>query len=301
MTGNSQAAKPIWTFIKKGEITLKKKLSFLGVILSAGMLMAACGGSDDSSDSSSSSGSEGSGDSGLNLLEEGKFTTAASGLYKPFNYEEGGQLTGFDIEIGAALAEEMGLEHNPVTNPFETIIQGLIGNKFDAIIGSMAITDERAETVAFSDPYYLSGGKIWVAEGNTDIKEAADLEGKKIGIVAQTTYEPAAKEYTDDIQYYNSDVVALQDLVPGRVDAVITSDVVGFEAQNAGLEIKDIGENLWIEEAAIAVRKEDKELLDEVNRALDAIVENGTYAEISEKWFGTNLLEVDTEGIEVLR
>lgn len=260
--------------------------------------MAACG-EDDSTDNSNGSGTEGENE--LNLLEEGKFTTAASGLYKPFNYEEGGELTGFDIEIGAALAEEMGLEHNPVTNPFETIIQGLIGDKFDVILGSMAITDERAETVAFSDPYYLSGGKIWVSEDNTDITEAADLEGKKIGIVAQTTYEPAAKEYTDDIQYYNSDVVALQDLVPGRVDAVITADVVGFEAQNAGLAIKDIGENLWIEEAAVAVRQEDTALLEEVNRALDAIIENGTYAEISEKWFGTNLLEVETEGIEILR
>lgn len=281
---------------------MKKKLSFLGVILSTGMLMAACGGSDDSAGSGDTGGSstEGGGNE-LNLLEEGKFTTAASGLYKPFNYEEGGELTGFDIEIGAALAEEMGLEHNPVTNPFETIIQGLIGNKYDAVLGSMAITDERAKTVAFSDPYYLSGGKIWVAEDNTEITEPADLEGKKIGIVAQTTYEPAAKEFTDDIQYYNSDVVALQDLVPGRIDAVITSDVVGFEAQNAGLEIKDIGENLWIEEAAIAVRPEDEALLEEINRALDAIVENGTYAEISEKWFGTNLLEVETEGIEILR
>lgn len=277
---------------------MKKKLQFLGVILTAGMLMAACG-EDDSTDNSNGSGTEGENE--LNLLEEGKFTTAASGLYKPFNYEEGGELTGFDIEIGAALAEEMGLEHNPVTNPFETIIQGLIGDKFDVILGSMAITDERAETVAFSDPYYLSGGKIWVSEDNTDITEAADLEGKKIGIVAQTTYEPAAKEYTDDIQYYNSDVVALQDLVPGRVDAVITADVVGFEAQNAGLAIKDIGENLWIEEAAVAVRQEDTALLEEVNRALDAIIENGTYAEISEKWFGTNLLEVETEGIEILR
>lgn len=278
---------------------MKKKYPLLGIVLSAGLILAACG-DDDTSNGSDDTGSEGAG-SDLNLLNEGQFTTAASGLYKPFNYEEGGELTGFDIEIGAALAEEMGLEHNPVTNPFETIIQGLIGNKFDAILGSMAITDERAETVAFSEPYYLSGGKIWVSADNTDITEAADLEGKKIGIVAQTTYEPAAKEYTDDIQYYNSDVVALQDLVPGRVDAVITADVVGFEAQNAGLEIKDIGENLWIEEAAIAVRQEDTALLEEVNRALQAIIDNGTYAKISEKWFGTNLLEVETEGIEILR
>lgn len=281
---------------------MKRKHSIMGILFSASLLLAACGGGSDSSTTSEGASTEGSGSNELNLLNEGQFTTAASGLYKPFNYEEGGELTGFDIEIGQALSEEMGLEHNPVTNPFETIIQGLIGNKYDAILGSMAITDERAETVSFSDPYYLSGGKIFVSADNTEITSAEDLEGKRIGVVAQSTYDTAAQEYTDDIQYYNSDVVALQDLtVPGRLDAVITSDVVGFEAMNAGLEVKDVGENLWIEEAAIAVRPEDEALLEEINRALDAIIENGTYAEISEKWFGTNLLEVETEGIEILR
>lgn len=285
---------------------MKKKYAFLSVIFSASMVLGACGGGGDSSGGSegsgSGSGSEGEGGNELNLLNEGQFTTAASGLYKPFNYEEGGELTGFDIEIGQALSEEMGLEHNPVTNPWETIIQGLIGEKFDAVLGSMAITDERSETVSFSDPYYLSGGKIFVSQDNTEITGSEDLEGKRIGVVAQSTYDEAAQEYTDDIMYYNSDVVALQDLtVPGRLDAVITSDVVGYEAMNSGLEITDVGENLWIEEAAVAVRPEDEALLEEINRALNTIIENGTYAEISDKWFGRNLLEVETEGIEILR
>ncbi|WP_298823543.1 transporter substrate-binding domain-containing protein [uncultured Planococcus sp.] len=278
---------------------MKKKLSFLSVVFSAGMLLAACGGDDTTSPEEGSS-TEG-GNSDLNLVEEGKFTSASSGLYKPFNYEEGGNLTGFDIEIGNALAEEMGLEPNPVTTPFETIIQGLTTNRYDAILGSMAITEERAEQVAFSDPYYYSGGVIFVREGNTEITSEADLEGATIGVVGQSTYDTAAQNYTDDIQYYNSDVVALQDLeVEGRLDAVITADVVGFEAQNAGLEIEMIGDPLWIEQAAVAVRPEDEALLEAINEALAAIIENGTYDEISQKWFGRNLLDVDLEGIEIL-
>ncbi|MGI2328033.1 transporter substrate-binding domain-containing protein [Planococcus sp. YIM B11945] len=269
---------------------MKKKLSFLSIILSAGLITSACGGSEETSE-----GGE------LKLMEEGKFTTASSGLYKPFSFEEGGNLTGFDIEIGNALSEEMGLEPNPVTTPFETIIQGLTTNRYDAILGSLAITKERAEQVSFSDPYYYSGGAIFVHEGNEEIKSEADLEGKKIGVVGQSTYDTAAQEYTEDIQYYNSDVVALQDLaIEGRLDAVITSDVVGFEAQNTGLAVKMIGEPLWIEKAAVAVRKDDKALLEEVNKALAAIVENGTYEEISNKWFGRNLLDTDIEGIKVL-
>ncbi|RNF39673.1 transporter substrate-binding domain-containing protein [Planococcus salinus] len=281
---------------------MKKKLSFLGVVFSAGMLMAACGSEEEASNGSegSDTGTEGGG-SELNLVEEGKFTSASSGLYRPFNFEEGGTLTGFDIDIGNAIAEEMGLEPNPVTTPFQTIIQGLTSNRYDAILGSMAITNERAEQVAFSDPYYYSGGVIFVREGNTEIQSKEDLEGATIGVVGQSTYDTAAQEYTENIQYYDSDVVALQDLeIEGRLDAVITADVVGFEAQNAGLEIEMVGENLWIEQAAIAVRPEDEALLEAINEALDTIIENGTYDEISQKWFGRNLLDVDIEGIEIL-
>ena len=278
---------------------MKKKLSFLGVILSAGMLMAACGGSEDSA---GSGGSSTEGGSDLNLVEEGKFTTASSGLYKPFNFTEGGTLTGFDIDVSNAISEEMGLEPNPITTPWETIIQGLTTNRFDAIIGSMAITEEREKQVSFSDPYYYSGGVIFVREGNTEITSEADLEGKKIGVVGQSTYDTAAQKYTEDIQYYNSDVVALQDLaIEGRLDAVITADVVGFEAQKAGLEVEIVGDPLWIEQAAVAVNKEDEELLAAVNEALAAIIENGTYEEISDKWFGRNLLDVDLEGVEILK
>ncbi|PSL34413.1 amino acid ABC transporter substrate-binding protein (PAAT family) [Planomicrobium soli] len=269
---------------------MKKKLSFLSVILSAGLIVSACGGG----------GSEGE-SGGLKLVEEGQFTTASSGLYKPFSFEEGGNLTGFDIEVGNAIAEEMGLEPNPVTTPFETIIQGLTTNRYDAIIGSLAITNARAEQVSFTDPYYYSGGVIFVREGNTEIKSAEDLKDKKIGVVGQSTYETAAKEYTEDIQYYNSDVVALQDLeIEGRLDAVITADVVGFEAQNTGIKIEMVGEPLWIEKVAIAVRKDDTEMLNQINEALAAIIENGKYEEISNKYFGRNLLETEIEGIEVL-
>lgn len=276
---------------------MKKKLPFLGIVLSAGLIVAACG--DDSSNGSEGTGTEGGSD--FDLVEDGMFTTASSGLYRPFNFEEGGELTGFDIEIGNAIAEEMGLEPNPVTTPFETIIQGLNTNRFDAIIGSMSKTAEREEQVSFSDPYYYSGGAIFVRAGNTDIQSVEDLAGKKIGVVAQTTYDTVAQEYTDDIQTYASDVVALQDLtVEGRLDAVITADVVGFEAQNEGLEIEMVGDPLWIEQPSIAVRKDDTELLAAINEALAAIIENGRYDEISEKWFGRSLLDVDLEGVEVL-
>lgn len=271
---------------------MRKKHAFLTAVAATAMLITGCGSEEAKS---SGSGSE------YNLMEDGKLTYASSGLYKPFNFEEGGKLTGFDVEIGAAIAEKMGLEPNPVTSPWETITQSLLGNKFDAIIGSMAITEARAERVNFSDPYYYSGGMIFVPEGSNNIASVEDLKGKRIGVVAQSTYDTAAQKYTDDIQYYNSDVVALKDLtVKGRLDAVITADVVGFEAIASGLEIKEVGEPLWIEQVAVAVRKDDKKLLEGINTALEEIVEDGTYDKISNEWFERNLLDVDLEGIEIL-
>lgn len=277
-----------------------KKISILGAMLSTSLILAACGGGDEAEETSGSSDNAGS---EYTLFEDGKLTWASSGLYKPFNYEEGGELKGFDVEIGYAIAEKLGLEPNPITTPWETILQGLTGERFDAIIGSMAITNDRAEQVDFSDPYYYSGGMVFVAEGNNEITSAEDLEGKKIGVVAQSTYDSAAQEYTDasNIQYYNSDVVALNDLeIEGRLDAVITADVVGYEAIAAGLEIKEVGEPLWIEKAAIAVNKDNPELLEAINGALKEIQEDGTYDEISTTLFDRNLLETDIEGIEVL-
>ncbi|CAM3191236.1 transporter substrate-binding domain-containing protein [Filibacter tadaridae] len=272
-----------------------RKLKSLFLLLAASIvLLAACGEDKDTSKEKKDDGS-------YDLVNEGSLTFAASGLYKPFNFEEDGKLTGFDIEIGNAIAEKMGLKPNPVTNPFETIMQGLIGEKYDAIIGSMAYTKERAKHANFTEPYYYSGGMIFVSENNTEIKSVDDLKGKKIGVVAQSTYEEPAKTVSDNIQYYSSDVVALKDLtVADRLDAVITADIVGLEAIDNDFAIKGIGKPLWVEQPSIAVRPENDALRKEIDKALKEIIEDGTYDEISQKWFNRNLLDLDLEGVELL-
>lgn len=272
------------------------KLKVLFLLLTVSVLvLSACGTEKDAKDGKSD------GDEGYELMKKGSLTFAASGVYKPFNFEEKGKLTGFDIEIGEAIAEKMGLEANPVTNPFETIMQGLIGEKYDAIIGSMAYTKERAKQVNFTEPYYYSGGMIFVSEDNEDIKSEDDLKGKKIGVVAQSTYEKPAQTLSDDIQYYSSDVVALKDLtIEGRLDAVITADIVGYEAIDNDFKIKEVGKPLWVEQPSIAVRPDNDALREAIDKALKEIIEDGTYDKISKKWFDRNLLDLDLEGVELL-
>lgn len=227
-------------------------------------------------------------------MKKDTFTFAMSGLYKPFNYKDfkqDGKISGFDVEIGQALAEEMGLQAQPVTTPWETIIAGLQARKYDAIIGSMAITEHRKKAVSFTRPYYRSGAQIFVKQGNQTILTPDDLKGKKIGVVKATTFMDLAQKYSPHIIEYTSDITALQDLPTGRLDAVITDQVVGlFAMKEMDFPIQDVGNPLTMEEMAIAVNHEDHELQERLNQALESLIKNGTYDEISHKYFNRNIL-----------
>ncbi|MGG2067387.1 ABC transporter substrate-binding protein [Bacillus sp. S14(2024)] len=220
-----------------------------------------------------------------------EFRYAMSGLYKPFNYKENGKLVGFDVEIGEALAKKMNMKAVPVTNPWETLIQGLQAKKYDVILGSMAITEDRLKAVNFTNPYYRSGAQIFVSKTNTSISSAEDLKGKKVGVVKASTFKTLVAKQTNQITEYDSDITALMDLEPGRVDAVVTDQMVGLRMMKEGKSnIKDVGKPLSLDEMAIAVRKDDKELMQKLNKALDEIIQDGTYEKISKKWFGRNIL-----------
>jgi polar amino acid transport system substrate-binding protein len=230
-------------------------------------------------------------------LEKGTFSFAMSGLYKPFNYHDfknGGKAAGFDVEIGNALAKEMGLKPKPVTTPWETIIAGLQAQKYDAIIGSMAITDKRKKAVDFTEPYYRSGAQIFIKKGNGHIQSAADLKGKKIGVVKASTFKDVAVKYSSNIVEYTSDITALQDLPTGRIDAVITDQAVGLYAMNKmGFPIQDVGKPLTLDNMAVAVHKGDDKLKQKINQALEKIIADGTYERISRKYFNRNILTYD--------
>ncbi|WP_299316416.1 transporter substrate-binding domain-containing protein [uncultured Halomonas sp.] len=223
--------------------------------------------------------------------EQETFTYAMTGLYPPFSYRENGELAGFDVEIGRALAAEMGMEPKPVGNPWQTLIAALRSDRFDAIIGSMAITEQRLEQVDFTDPYYRSGAQVFIAADNEELTEVEDIRGKTLGVLVASSFADAAREYSDDLTTYTDDVTALRDLtVRGRVDAVITDQLIGENAiHNANLGVQTLGEPIYVDDIGIAVNKGNEEMLERLNEALAAIQANGTYAEISEKYFGRDI------------
>ena len=278
---------------------MKKSLIYLLLVLVASLLVA-CAEKDSNAKVETSASNEGetkaeegnSATSDMKLVNDGKLTFAMSGLLKPLNYKENEKLVGFDVEIGNEIAKRIGLEANPVTNPWETILQGLRGKKYDAIIGSMTATEERAKQVDFSDPYYISGATVFISSKNNDIKSFDDLKGKTIGVMQASTYVEDAKKYTDKIKEFPSEIYALQDLPPGRLDAVITDKIVGISAmKESGLEIQTLGEEIKREEIAVAINKDNQVLLEAINKAIADMVADGTYKEISTKWFGKDLLE----------
>ncbi len=227
------------------------------------------------------------------IKADGSFTFALSGGYPPFNYidEETGAVVGFDVDIANALAAVIGVKAEAVTTQWDGIIGGLIGNRFDTIIGSMAITDARLKEVSFSDPYYYDGAQFFTT-ADSGLNSIADLVDGKVGVVTGTTFAEMLESMSNikEILYFDGDIENFMAVGQGRSDGLVTSRFVGLQAP-AEYHIVPCGPLLYTEKIGIAVRKEDTGLLDAINSALATIVENGTYDEISQKWFGTNILE----------
>lgn len=227
------------------------------------------------------------------IQEKGEMTFAMTGAYPPFNFiNNEGNISGFDIDIANALADKMGVKAKPITTAWDGIVGGLQSKRFDTIIGSMAITEDRLEKVDFTNPYYYDGAQFFV-KSDMDIKDINEVKDGKIGVVTGTTFHDALKEMENisEILQFESDVDNFMALEQGRSNGLVTGRFVGLQApEKYNVDIKPAGEMLYSEDIAIAVRKEDKDLLDALNKALNEIIEDGTYEKISEKWFGRNIL-----------
>lgn len=258
---------------------------------SAALVLSACGG--DSGEDAGAGTAAGGGGSDLGLIEDGTLVVAMSGEFQPFSYFEGNQLTGFDHDLGVAVAEELGLEADPQTGAFDSLIGGLQSNRYDVLIASMTPTEERDEVVDFTDSYYVSGAQAFVASG-TECTSIEEMDSPVVGVASGTTYQDYLEEegadWVGEIRTFSSDVTALQDVGTGRLDAVMTDRNVGlYQIQEAGLDIVECGEPLYTEEPAFAVKEGNTALRDALNEALDTLKEDGTYAEISEQYFGQDI------------
>ncbi|WP_228021693.1 basic amino acid ABC transporter substrate-binding protein [Vasconcelosia minhoensis] len=269
------------------KITRARFLKHSALGFGAALLLAACGGeepaatSDDSAASDPATAETASGDT---------WTVGTEPAFPPFESQDAdGELEGFDIDIMRAIGEQAGAEVEFSSLPFDGLIPALQNGSVDAAISAMTITEERAQTVDFSRPYFKAGLAIAVEEENTEIQSFEDLQNKRIAVQLGTTgAEEATKIEGAEISQFDSAPLALQELANGNVDAVINDAPVTLDAINSGniSGLKVVGELLTEEYYGIAL-PQGSENVEAVNAALGEIIENGTYAEIYQKWFGS--------------
>lgn len=225
---------------------------------------------------------------GSELIHKDQFVFAASGEFKPFSYmNDDLTMSGFDIEVGEAIAKEMGLKPVQKRIKFKGIVEGVKTGRADAAVASHTINSQRSEHVSFTTPYYYSGPQIFTRP-DSQIKTVDDLAGKEVAVAKGSTYADTASKYTDKIKTYDSDITALQALSSGRHDAVITDFVTGKNAAKGGFKIKE-QQLIDRSEQAIVLPQDNPKLLKRVNEALEKLRENGTLTRISIKYFGEDI------------
>jgi len=235
-----------------------------------------------------------SGDGGSNEEDEQTITAGTAPGFPPFEMKEGGELVGFDIDLLEAVVEQTDYEFEGWEEfEFDSLTPALVNSNIDVIAAGMTINDERDETIDFSDPYYSSDQAIVVrSDGNFSPGSLSDLADRPIGAQKGTTGEGVVQDELigDEItqnQYnaYDNYVLAIQDLQNGNVDAVVIDvPVANTFAANRPVEVAFVYETG--EKFGFGVREDDDALQTALNEGLSAVREDGTYEELTQKWFG---------------
>ncbi len=242
---------------------MKKKLAALALIAVTALAATACGSKE---------------------AETETLVMATNAEFPPYEYYEGQEVVGIDAEIAAAVAEKLGCELKIEDMAFDSIIPAVESGKADFGLAGMTVTEDRLENVNFSNPYAHATQVVILAEGS-EIAAVADLEGKKIGVQLGTTGDMYAGDIADaTIERYAKGFEAVQALLQGKIDAVIIDNEPAkvFVSENEGLFVLD--EAFTEEDYAMAIAKDNTELLEKVNEALAELTEDGTLQEIIDKY-----------------
>jgi len=211
--------------------------------------------------------------------------------FAPFEFqdEKTKEYVGFDMDLIKAIGKQMGAEVQIQSMNFDGLIPALEAGNIDMVISAMTITDERAQKVNFSKPYYKSGLTMVVKNSNDSIKSFKDLEGKNIAVQIGTTGADEAKKIKNaKIREFNTAPEAIMELKAGGVDAVINDMPVNeyYLAQGGNKDAKTVGDRLTSEDYGIATAKKNTELSEKISKALEELKKNGEYEKIYVKWFG---------------
>ncbi len=221
------------------------------------------------------------------LTDDGKLTMGTNATFPPYEFYEDGKIVGIDAEIAQAIADKLGLELVIEDMEFNSIITAVVSGGVDMGLAGMTVTEERLESVNFSTSYATGIQSVIVVDGS-GIETLDDLAGKKIGVQLSTTGDIyASDEYGDDnVVKYNKGADAVLALIGGDVDAVIIDNepAKSYVAANADASLKILDTEYAVEEYAAAISKENTELLNAVNAAIEEMILDGTIDAIVDKY-----------------
>ncbi|MEJ5042795.1 cystine ABC transporter substrate-binding protein [Pseudomonas sp. SD17-1] len=229
------------------------------------------------------------------IKDSGSISVGLEGTYPPFSFvDTDGKLTGFEVELSEALAKELGVKARLQPTKWDGILAALESKRLDIVVNQVTISDERKKKYDFSEPYTVSGIQALVLTKNKDtLKTAQDLAGKKVGVGLGTNYEQWLKDNVPKaiIKTYDDDPSKFQDLRVGRIDAILIDRLAALEYARKAKDTIAAGDAFSRQEAGVALRKGEPELLDAINKALDKLRADGTLKKLSEKYFSADVTQ----------
>lgn len=253
---------------------MKKMLSLL-MVLACTVAMTACGNS-----SSTETGAQSAAEPAGKVL-----VMATNATFPPYEYYDGDKIVGIDVEIAEAIAKELGMTLEIEDMDFNSIITAVQSGKADIGVAGMTVTEERLQNVVFSESY-ATGVQVIIVPEDSDIESPDDLEGKMIGVQEATTgHIYCSDDYGEDnVVAYTSGANAVEALKTGKVDCVVIDNepAKAFVEANEGIKILEM--EYVTENYAIAIAKDNEELLEQVNTAMEKLKADGTLQAIIDKY-----------------
>ena len=260
----------------RSNVIMKKITKVLSTVVAAALMavtFTACGDSSSSGDSKS----------------KGSIKFGTNAEFPPFEYVVAkgviGEFDGIDMAIAKQIGDDNDKDVKIENMEFDSLLVALDNGKIDAAIAGMTVTDERKEKVDFSETYYTAK-QVMIVKEDSDIAKASDMKDKKIVVIQGYTGEICVKELGYSYQSFKKGTEAIMELVNGKCDVVVIDSATAdkYVKDNAGLKIVEDDSEFESEEYAIAVKKGNKELLDQINKSIKKMKEDGKIAELSAKY-----------------
>lgn len=280
---------------------MKKHSLFLFLLYSMIIMLSACGTNEAKKDNEENNAAkteekEESKEQDLlgKIKDEGKLMVGTEGTYAPFTFhDDSGKLTGFDVEISKEVAKRLGVKAEFLETQWDAMFAGLDAERFDMVANQVGIRPDRKEKYDFSDPYITSKAVLIAPEDNETIKGFEDIKGLRAAQSLTSNYGDIAREYGAEIVGVEGFTQSIELINSKRADVTVNDNIsfLDYKKKKPDAPVKIVAEKEEASQSGLMFRKGNETLVKAVNKALQEMIDDGTYEKISEKWFGENVLK----------